>query len=410
MAAAADKATALWVLRQLRQAGFEALFAGGCVRDMLLGARPGDYDIATDATPREVKRLFRRVLLVGAKFGVAMVIRHRRRVEVTTFRSDLSYSDGRRPDGVRFATARQDALRRDFTINGLFYDPPANRLIDYVGGRKDLERRLIRTIGPARQRFSEDYLRMLRAARFAVRLGFSIAPATSRAIKEFAPRITTISGERIFDELNKMLSVPSAPQALTMLAEHKLAQAILPELFSGTLWADALRRVEAVAGEEDSTLNLAGLLCELPPATISAIIRRWGASNDLRGAVCWCAENFDAWTAAPEMPLHRFKRLLAGKHWPHLRKLWSVQEHLLTGKNEFSRRIGHRAASIPAQRIAPSPLVTGGDLKELGLAEGPRLGEILRRLYDEQLDEIFATRASAMARAREMAREVTGSP
>jgi tRNA nucleotidyltransferase/poly(A) polymerase len=402
MSQAATKVMALWVLRRLRAAGFQALFAGGCVRDMLLGQRSSDYDVATNATPREVKRLFRRVLLVGAKFGVAMVIRDRRRVEVTAFRSDLSYSDGRRPDGVRFATARQDAARRDFTINGLFYDPLEDRLIDYVGGRRDLERKVIRTIGRPRRRFAEDYLRMIRAVRFAVRLGFSIAPATAKAIRELAPRITGISGERIFDELNKMLSLPSAADALRLLAEHNLAGAILPELSCGDLWADALRRVERLARRRDSALNLIGLLCELPPRTISAVCRHWGASNELRDAICWCAECLSAWQIAVEMPLHRFKRLLVHKHWPRLLELWAAEERLRTGKGNVSRRIARRAAAIPADQIAPPALVTGSDLKDLGLAEGPQLGEILRRVYDEQLDGKLATRQSALARAREM--------
>ncbi|HOF19074.1 MAG TPA: CCA tRNA nucleotidyltransferase, partial [Phycisphaerae bacterium] len=163
MARPADKATATWVVRRLREAGFQALFAGGCVRDMLLGIRCNDYDVATDAVPDQVRALFGRVLLVGAKFGVAMVLHRGRKVEVTTFRSDLSYSDGRRPDGVRFSTPEEDARRRDFTINGMFYDPLDGRVIDFVGGRDDLRRRVLRTIGRADERFAEDYLRMLRA-------------------------------------------------------------------------------------------------------------------------------------------------------------------------------------------------------------------------------------------------------
>jgi len=214
MAKPATKSTALWVLRRLRSAGFQALLAGGCVRDMLLGVRSVDYDVATDATPRQVKRLFRHVLLVGAKFGVAMVIHRGRKVEVTTFRSDLSYSDGRRPDAVRFSTARQDAQRRDFTMNGMFYDPVADEVVDYVGGRKDLKAGIVRTIGRPDKRFAEDYLRMLRAVRFAVGLGFRIDPATAAAVRKHARGISAISGERIFDELNKMLSRDSAGEAL----------------------------------------------------------------------------------------------------------------------------------------------------------------------------------------------------
>ncbi|MDP7289483.1 MAG: CCA tRNA nucleotidyltransferase, partial [Phycisphaerae bacterium] len=169
------------MLNRLRQAGHEALLAGGCVRDMLLGRPCADYDIATSAAPDEVRGLFRRVLMIGAKFGVVMVIHDNRQIEVATFRSDLSYSDGRRPDGVRFTTARQDAERRDFTINGMFYDPLANEVLDYVGGQEDLKQKIIRTIGSPDRRFAEDYLRMIRAVRFAVRLDFAIDEDTARA-------------------------------------------------------------------------------------------------------------------------------------------------------------------------------------------------------------------------------------
>ena len=215
----ATKSVALWVVRVLRGAGHEALFAGGCVRDMLLGRRSTDYDVATSATPEQVRGLFRRVLLVGAQFGVAMVIVRRRRVEVTTFRSEGAYSDGRRPNSVTFTSARQDALRRDFTINGMFFDPVARQVIDYVGGQKDLKLGVIRTIGPAEDRFGEDYLRMVRAVRFAARFEFEIQPATAQAIVHHAPQIVGISGERVFDELSKMLSRPSAPEALLRLEE-----------------------------------------------------------------------------------------------------------------------------------------------------------------------------------------------
>jgi len=199
----ADKATGMWVIRKLRAAGFGALFAGGCVRDMLMNARPADYDITTNATPQQVAKIFSRVVMVGAKFGVAIVMRQSRQVEVATFRSDLSYSDGRRPDAVKFSTPREDALRRDFTINGIFYDPIAREVIDYVGGRKDITARVIRTIGDPERRFAEDYLRMLRAVRFSVRLGFEITPPTISAVRKYAKKISNISGERICDEIGR---------------------------------------------------------------------------------------------------------------------------------------------------------------------------------------------------------------
>jgi len=411
MAGEADKATAMWVLRHLRQAGFQALLAGGCVRDMLLGLPCSDYDVATDATPQQVQQLFRRVLLVGAKFGVAMVIRRGQRVEVTTFRTDLSYSDGRRPDGVRFVTAREDALRRDFTINGMFYDPVADEVLDYVGGREDLRRRVIRTIGDPARRFAEDYLRLIRAVRFAVRLGFRIDPATADAIRAQAPHVTAMSGERIYDELSKMLARDTAAQATRLLAEVGLARHILPGLFAEGRWERAMGRLEGVARRKDLLLSLAALLAELPHGTIVQTIRGWGASNEIRDGVSWMAEHLGDWRSAgqapgegkgPAMVLCDFKRLRAKKHFDRLRLLWAVEERGSTGGTACARRIARRAGSISKERACPTPFVTGVDLKGMGLTEGPLLGEILHRLYDAQLNEELPTRRAALKAARKM--------
>jgi len=373
------------------------------VRDMLLGVRSSDYDIATDAEPRQVKKLFRHVLLIGAKFGVAMVIHKDRKVEVTTFRSDLSYSDGRRPDGVRFSSPREDARRRDFTINGMFYDPVADEVIDYVGGRKDLTRRLIRTIGKAGQRFAEDYLRMIRAVRFATRLGFSIAPTTAAAVRKYAPKITSISGERIFDEMSKMLSGKSAAESLKMLAKLDLARHILPELLAGSdSWKQAVARTEAVAGKQDSVLSLGALLGGLEPKAISHIVRRWGASNRLRDSLKFFAEHLAGWREAADVSPADFKHLMASGDFARLRTLWRFEEQLQTGGKRQSRRIARRAASIPPEKIAPKPLVTGTDLFKMGLSEGPRVGGILRTIYEAQLNEEIHSRAAAMKMAKKL--------
>lgn len=402
MAKSANKATALWVLKRLRREGFAALFAGGCVRDMLLGRRPADYDIATDATPDQVKELFRRALLVGAQFGVAVVVHNRRHVEVATFRDDVSYSDGRRPDAVRFSTPRGDALRRDFTINGMFYDPVGEEVIDYVGGRADLAAGMIRTIGRPDDRFREDYLRLIRAARFAARFGFEIEPATAAGVRKHAGRIASVSGERIFDELSKMLSLETAGEALATCRSLGLAEAIAPELFqeAGT-WQRAVDRVGAVAGGGDAVLGFGGLLAELAPATIRRVLGRWGASNALRDAVCFLAAHLGAWPAAADRPLREFKRLLAVEHFGRLRKLWRHEEQRATGGTRQSRRIARRANAIPKDLVCPPPLVGGADLLSMGLAEGPQMGRILRALYDAQLDEELTTRGEALARARE---------
>ncbi len=412
MAKEADKATALWVLKSLRRAGHQALLAGGSVRDMLLGQRCHDYDVATSATPQQVQKIFRRVLMIGAKFGVAMVVKSGRVVEVATFRSDLSYTDGRRPDGVKFSSPKEDALRRDFTINGMFYDPIADEVIDYVSGQADLRAGIVRTIGKPNERFAEDYLRMMRAVRFAVRLNFKIEPATSRAIRQCAPKITQISGERIFDELQKIFSTRGAWAGLTLLAELGLAEHVLPELFnsenndSQTGWADGLRRLEALAESCDVTLSFGAMLMDLPAVTISRIVRRWGQSNELKTALKFFAEHRDAWQEAADCCLCDFKRLLADANWTRLKKLWAVRERLATGDTHQSRRIARRAGGLAPEQISPQPFVTGDDLLKMSLSEGPKLGRIIKQLYDAQLDETITTRKQALAEARKLVAEI----
>ncbi len=400
----ADKTTALWVVKKLRQAGYEALFAGGSVRDMILGRRCHDYDVATNATPDQVKQLFRRVLMVGAKFGVAMVLRADRMVEVATFRSDLSYSDGRRPDGVKFSTPKQDALRRDFTINGMFYDPISEQIIDYVGGRADLAAGLVRTIGKAEDRFGEDYLRLMRAVRFSVQLNFKIDPATAKAVKKNAPNIDKISGERIFDELQKIFLSGVAAEGLELMVELGLARPVLPELFeqSQDCWAEALARVTRVAGQCDLTMGLGALLMDLPTSELSKIIRRWGQSNELKNALQWFSTHRDGWQGAADYPLCKFKRILANPNWERLKKLWRVREQLARGNVQQSRRIARRAGGLDPQQISPKPFVSGEDLLKMGLPEGRPIGRILKKLYDAQLDEKLLTRRQAMAEARKI--------
>ena len=406
MATPATQLTALNVLRRLRDAGYQAMFAGGCVRDMLLNRPWFDYDIATDASPYQVKQLFRHVLLVGAKFGVAMVIEQGKKVEVTTFRSDLSYTDGRRPDGVTFATPREDALRRDFTINGMFYDPLREQVIDYVGGQEDLRAGVIRTIGSPQQRFDEDYLRMLRAVRFAVRLEFQIDPATAAAIVDHAPKIISISGERIFDELSKMLSLPSAPQAMELLHQLNLLQQILPELmWRDDSWMPALARVRAVARKQDFVLTLGALMAKIPAASIPLVLRRWGASNSLCDATTWISQHFGDWPTAADLPLAEFKRLMAKRHFSQLRHLWAVEERRKTGWLDQTRRIAVRVKSIPRGKVSPKPLLSGKDLLAMGLPEGERLGGIFKAVYDAQLNEEISTAQQAV----ELANRLIGS-
>jgi len=417
----ATKEMAQYVIHTLREAGHEALLAGGCVRDMLLGLRPTDYDVATSATPDQVKPLFRRVLMVGAKFGVAMVILHRRRIEVTTFRTDVSYSDGRRPDAVKFVSARQDAIRRDFTINGMFLDLLENKVVDYVGGQADLKAGVIRAIGQPEQRFAEDYLRMLRAVRFAARFDFALQPETAGAIREHAGRITQISGERIREELEKMFVRPSAAKAMELMHELGLLRAFLPELYAKEgLYERALRRMQAVGPRCDVLLSLAALLCELRAGPqpqkaslvghtqIRAIIRRWGGSNAMKDSLEWMAQHLDDWRAGQEMSLAALKRLAAKRDGQRLVRLWRAQEQQECGSMRFCRVLARRLGRLKASQIAPPPLVSGKHLKRLGLSEGPLLGKILSAVYEAQLNELIRTRPAAMELARELMRKEKG--
>ncbi|MBT3279615.1 MAG: CCA tRNA nucleotidyltransferase [Phycisphaerales bacterium] len=389
MAIGCDKSSALFVLHRLRDAGHVAFFAGGCVRDMLLSTEPKDYDIATDATPEQVEALFRRVLMVGAKFGVAMVIHHRQHIEVATFRTDASYTDGRRPDGVTFSSPREDALRRDFTINGMFYDPDEEKVIDYVDGQIDLKAGLIRTIGTPAERFGEDYLRLLRAVRFATRLSFTLDEATRKAVIQFAPQINTISGERIFDEIENMLAKPTALASLELLAKLDLAKEVLPaQLLEDQAWTAALKRVAMASEHDDSMLCFLALLGDLPVADTNRLLRRWGASNHFRDLLRLVREHRDSWATFLSWPtLAERKRLLARPGYSTLRALWEIRERCQTGRHATCDAIDGFVATLDPAQISPPPLLTGAmAMDRFDLVESPELGKLLRTLYTLQLE------------------------
>ena len=218
MTNAAPRETAMEIVRRLQAAGFAAFWVGGCVRDFLLGREPQDFDIATDARPEQIEKLFKRTIAVGRKFGVMIVVEDKQQFQVATFRAEADYRDGRRPEKVVFASAEADALRRDFTVNGLFYDPLTEKIHDWVGGEKDLRAKIIRTIGAPEERFAEDHLRLLRAVRFAAQLGFEIEPQTFAAVKSLAPKIKLISAERVRDELIKLFAPPNPGSTASRLA------------------------------------------------------------------------------------------------------------------------------------------------------------------------------------------------
>jgi poly(A) polymerase len=260
------KEAAEWIVRRLRKEGFEALLAGGCVRDMLRGREPKDYDVATSARPEELLRLFRRTLKVGVQFGVVMVGDAGPWIEVATFRSDVHYSDGRHPDRVVFSTAQQDAQRRDFTVNGLFYDPARQEVIDYVGGQADLQRRVLRAIGQPSERFAEDHLRLLRAVRFAAVLDFAIERRTWQAVVEHAALLRKVSRERVLEELGRMLSSAGRAVGMRLLSESGLLAYAVPAGGMGVAWplgrvGMACGRLEGLAGETDLACPLAATIC-----------------------------------------------------------------------------------------------------------------------------------------------------
>jgi poly(A) polymerase len=394
---------ALAVIRRLRDHGHEALWAGGCVRDMLLKLDPVDIDVASNAHPERIVELFRRTRPVGMQFGVVLVKQGTHWIEVATFRSDVNYADGRRPEHVVFTTAEEDAQRRDFTINGLFYDPVDNRIIDYVGGRQDLDARVIRAIGNPAERFAEDHLRMLRAVRFATRFGFHIEPLTADSIREHASKLTRISAERIREELEKMLVRASRAESLRQI--HELG--LLPYLWPRAGWKDdqfarALRSLAALPAEADFVLSLAAMLAEYAPREARRIARDLRCSNDEMAALVWLVEHVDAVEHAEVLCLPEFKRLIAHPRFDDLLTLHaSVCEARGLAKDaNAAARI--RRDEIPPDQITPPPFITGDDLISLGLKPGPLFGELLDALYDEQLDNRLTTRTQALARLQEM--------
>jgi len=392
------------VVRRLRDAGHEALFAGGCVRDLLLGNAPKDFDVATSARPDEVRSLFRRTTAIGAAFGVIQVRGGGNCVvEVATFRADGDYRDGRHPNSVRFTDAREDALRRDFTINGMFLDPIDDRVLDFVGGQEDLKGRLIRAIGTPERRFEEDKLRLLRAVRFAARLGFEIEPATLDAVRQMAPQLSVVSGERILMELRALLESSGKSRGVEWLAEANLA----PVLFSETgaaaesreTFFRAARRVAGLPSNSPFAVAIAAIFHELGgPRAVDAAVKffeRLKASNAERELCSWLLSKLDGVARAPSESLAFRKRLYADARWPWLCALARI--------NETSAEIDwceHERARLKAEEINPPPLLTGDDLKRHGFVAGPAFKGWLERVRDLQLNGDIASPSEAIEHVR----------
>jgi poly(A) polymerase len=435
------------IVQTLRENGHQAYFAGGCVRDLLLAREPADYDVATDATPQQVMRIFPQIFAVGEQFGVVLIppkkddrehggtgvgpSQHREAIEVATFRSDVSYSDGRHPDEVRFTKdPREDAQRRDFTINGMMLDPITNQILDFVGGQADLNAGIIRAIGDPDRRFEEDKLRMLRAVRFAARFTYRIDPPTMAAIEKLAPKIHQVSCERIREELTKMLTEGQARRAFELLDETKLLPEVLPEIAAmkgveqppqyhpeGDVFVHTLLLLDKLPTGVSKTLAWGALLHDVgkPPTfriapdrirfdghvdvgvkMAAEILRRLRFSNDETDQILALVDNhmrFGDVQRMKQSTLKRFLRLPAFDEHLELHRIDSLSSHGHLDAYDYTREQMH---SMPPEAIRPTPLVTGRDLIDAGYAPGPRFKEILTAVEDAQLEGRLASHDAAM--------------
>lgn len=427
------------IARTLHDAGQQAYFVGGCVRDLELGRAPADYDVSTDARPERVQELFPDSLAIGAQFGVILVTEDGAEVEVATFRSDIGYSDGRHPDRVVYTnSAKEDVLRRDFTINGLLLDPRTNEVLDYVNGRADLRARIIRAIGEPERRFREDKLRLVRAVRFAARFNSAIEPETAAAIRTLAPEILVVSAERLRDELTKILTEGAARRGFELLDELGLLPHVLPEIArmkgleqppqfhpEGDVWIHTLLMLETLPAGASPTLAWGTLLHDVgkpptfaPPTgpegrirfdghvevgakMAEEICRRLRFSNDDTQQIALLVANHLRFKDVPHMKqstLKRFLRLPRFEEHLELHRLDCLSSHRNLENYEFVQRF---LAETPPAEVRPARLISGDDLIGLGLKPGPDFKEILRNIEDAQLDGRIRTRDEALAQARQ---------
>lgn len=419
---------------RLTAAGHRALFAGGCVRDLILRVSPKDYDIATSARPEEIAALFDKTVGIGAAFGVMAVTEEGTAYEVASFRSDGPYADGRRPSDVRFTGEREDAQRRDFTINAMFYDPAKGEVLDYVGGQADLDAGIIRTVGDPDRRFNEDRLRLLRGVRFAARLGCTIETETFAAMQHHAQCILQTSAERIRDELIMMLTEGHARQAFELLDQAGLLAEILPEAAhmkgieqpskfhpEGDVWAHTLLMLEYLPKGCTPTLALATLLHDVgKPLTQTFEDRIRFHEHDRRGAriagqicrrlrlpnaaterVVWLVGQHMRLAHIPQMRESKRKRFFRESGFAELRELGRIDALASHGKLDVLEWIDGYEKTAPAETLRPQPLLTGHDLIAMGFTPGPQFSAILSALEDAQLEGTIRTPAEAELFVRE---------
>jgi poly(A) polymerase len=419
----------------LRKEGQQAFLVGGCVRDLLLRREPTDYDVATDARPERVLRLFPGSFAVGARFGVVLVVENDARVEVATFRRDLGYSDGRHPDEVVYtASAKEDVSRRDFTINGLLMRHDTGEVLDYVGGQEDLHAELIRAIGDAERRFSEDKLRMLRAVRFAARFGYSIEPKTFAAIQLHASEIDSVSAERIREELSKLLTEGAARRGLELLDETGLLAQVLPEISAlkgvpqppeyhpeGDVWVHTLLMLEGLPAGSSCTLAWGVLLHDVGkpvtfrPASVtgdrirfdghvdvgvrmaSEICERLKFSNDARQQIQALVANHMKFKDVAQMRASTLKRFVRQPHFEEHLALHRLDCLASNNRLDAYEMVRDFLKETPPEHVTPPRLLTGDDLSEMGYVPGPEFQTMLRALEDAQLEGAIATREQAKA-------------
>ncbi len=422
------KESALQIIRTLRKEGCQAYFVGGCVRDLLLKKNPKDFDIATDAVPKRVASLFPKTVPVGAQFGVMLVIEGGESFEVATFRADKGYRDGRHPVGVRFTDAKEDALRRDFTVNGLFFDPLTRQVMDWVEGKKDLKKKIIRAIGDPKKRFMEDKLRMLRAIRFASVLGFKIEPKTFSAVKKLAKNIREVSQERVRDELVKMFTGPHPALALELLDKSGLLPEVLPEVQK----MKGVRQPKAFHPEGDVFVHTKLLMKQLEnaspvlafgcllhdvgkPATFrradrirfnghdrvgaritEKVLERLHFSNELKDQIVACVEGhmrFKDVRSMRESTLKKFMQRQTFETELEQHRIDCLASH---GDLTNWRFLKKKARQFTKEDIKPKPLINGKDLLTLGYAEGPLIGKILRTAEEAQLENKISDKEQAL--------------
>lgn len=401
------RAFSVEVVEKLQSADFEAFWAGGCVRDQILGIQPQDYDVATNATPDQIREIFgkNKTLAIGAAFGVITVLGPKTagQVEVATFRKDGGYSDGRRPDSVEFTDAKEDALRRDFTINGMFFDPTTDQLIDYVNGKEDLNKRLIRAIGTPEDRIQEDKLRMLRAVRFAATYEFAIEPEAMHAIQSAAAEITVVSGERIGTEMRRMLTHSNRATAISLLRETQLIEKIIPNAASlfpnNKTWDDLLSQLRRLNGNFESAL---AVLMEpiFTESVLNSVSSGWKLSNHEIKAVRWIHQNWKKLVDAEQRPWSVIQPLLTHRQSRSALAIAACQTEITSAGVQFCRD----RLTWESERLNPPPLLDGSTLIRMGITPGPKFSLILSDVRSAQLDGEISTAEQAAERAQQSVR------